>query len=183
MNTLQTGIVNAVGRILLSSVFLLTALISKIPDFQNVVERMKSEGVPFPSVMLAGAILFLLGGSLSLAAGFKARIGSLFLIIFTVLGTYYFHDFWTFTDPEEMQSHLSSFMKNISLIGALLMVVANGSGAFSLDSRSAKTVQPNICEVTVQPPSQDFDSQNENSGSYSQNGRDVAGGSERLLCE
>jgi len=44
------------------------------------------------------------------------------------------------------------------------------------------SAQSSNCNVTVQTPSQDFDSQNDNSGSYSQNGRDVAGESEQLHC-
>ena len=66
MKTAQAGIINLVGRILLASVFLLTALVSKIPNFHHVAEQMAQAGVPFPSVMLVGAIVFLLAGSLSL---------------------------------------------------------------------------------------------------------------------
>ncbi|MCI5159319.1 MAG: DoxX family protein, partial [Candidatus Electrothrix sp. AUS1_2] len=117
---------------------LLTALISKIPDFHHVAEQMAQEGVPFPHVMLIGAIVFLLAGSVSLITGFKARIGAVLLLIFTISGTYYFHHFWTFTEPQETQEHLKSFMKNLSIIGGLLMVIANGPGAFSFDSPKRK---------------------------------------------
>jgi putative oxidoreductase len=134
----QTAIINLIGRILLASVFLLTAFISKIPDFHHVAEQMAQEGVPFPRVMLIGAIIFLLAGSVSLIIGFKAWIGAVLLLIFTISGTYYFHHFWTFTEPQEMQEHLKSFLKNLSIIGGLLIVIANGPGAFSLDSRKTR---------------------------------------------
>ena len=134
----QAGIINLIGRILLASVFLLTALVSKIPDFHHVAEQMAHEGVPFPRFMLVGAIVFLLAGSLSLIAGFKARIGAVLLLIFTISGTCYFHHFWTFTEPQQIQEHLKSFMKNLAIIGGLLMVIANGSGAFSLDSKHSE---------------------------------------------
>ncbi len=42
---------------------------------------------------------------------------------------------------------------------------------------------PDKTEITVQPPSQNFDSQNENTGSYSQNSRDKAEVSERLQTD
>ena len=129
---------HAIGRVLLASVFFLSAAISKIPNFPHTVERMRSAGVPLPSVLLVGAILFLLAGSLSLAAGFKARAGAMLLLIFTALGTSYFHAFWTAADPAAMQAQFIAFMKNIALIGALLMVVANGAGPVSLDARNSR---------------------------------------------
>jgi putative oxidoreductase len=132
------AVINLIGRTLLASVFLLTALVSKIPDFHHVAEQMAQEGVPFPKVMLVGAIIFLLAGSLSLIAGFKARAGALLLLIFTVSGTYFFHHFWTFAEPELMRAHLKEFMKNLSLIGGLLLIVANGPGAFSFDSKPSE---------------------------------------------
>jgi putative oxidoreductase len=138
MKAMQAGIINLIGRTLLASVFLLTALVSKIPDFHHVAEQMAQEGVPFPKVMLVGAIVFLLAGSLSLIIGFKARIGAVLLLIFTISGTYYFHHFWTFTEPELIQDQLKSFMKNLSIIGGLLMIIANGPGAFSVDSKRSE---------------------------------------------
>ena len=134
--------IHAIGRVLLASVFLVSAVSSKIPDFQHVVERMKTVGIPLPSVMLVGAILFLLLGSLSVAVGFKARIGATLLLIFTLLGTYYFHAFWIVADPTEMQEQLIAFMKNMALIGALLMVIANGAGPLSLDARKENDSNP-----------------------------------------
>ena len=55
---------------------------------------MAAEGVPAPQFMLAGAIVFLIAGSLSVILGYKARIGAALLLVFLVLATYYFHDFW-----------------------------------------------------------------------------------------
>lgn len=138
MKQQMQGIINLSGRVLLASVFLQTALCSKIPEFQHVAEQMTQEGVPFPKFMLVGAIVFLLTGSLSLIAGFKARTGAALLLIFTISGTYYFHHFWTFTEPAQMQEHLKSFMKNLSIIGGLLLIIANGPGALSLDAKDAE---------------------------------------------
>ena len=59
------------------------------------------------------------------------------LLIFLVLATYFFHDFWTFEpDAKEYQQQMIQFMKNLSMIGAMLIVIANGSGPMSLDNRS-----------------------------------------------
>lgn len=140
MNMLK-GVVTLVGRLMIATIFLLSAVGNKIPQFNNVVGYMASEGVPMPSVMLGGAIVFLLIGSVSIILGFKARLGATLLLIFLVLATYWFHDFWTFEGPEQ-QTQMIQFMKNMSLMGTMLFLIANGAGPFSIDSRK----RPNSAE-------------------------------------
>ena len=134
--TLQ-GIVAVLGRILLCTIFLMSAVGNKIPNFQAVAGYMAKEGVPAPQVMLAGAIVFLIAGSLSIILGYRARIGAALLLVFLVLATYYFHDFWTLSDPQAEQEQMIQFMKNLGLMGAMLLVIANGTGPMSLDGRRA----------------------------------------------
>ncbi len=121
---------------MIATIFLMSAVGNKIPKFNDVAEYMAGEGVPIPQVMLAGAILFLIAGSLSIIAGYKARIGALLLLVFLAAATYYFHDFWTF-EGEQKQQQMIQFMKNLSLMGTMLFVIANGPGAFSLDNRAS----------------------------------------------
>jgi putative oxidoreductase len=131
------GIVAVLGRILLCAIFLMSAVGNKIPNFQAVAGKMANEGVPAPQVMLAGAIVFLIAGSLSVILGYKARIGAALLLVFLVLATYYFHDFWTVSDPQAQQEQMIQFLKNLGLMGAMLLVIANGTGPMSLDAGSA----------------------------------------------
>ncbi len=135
MQNLTQGIVTVLGRVLLSAIFLMSALGNKIPKFQDVAGYMSSEGVPTPQLMLVGAIVFLIAGSLSVILGYKARWGAVLLIIFLVLATYYFHDFWTFSDAQERQMQMIQFMKNMALTGAMLMIVGQGAGPLSLDEK------------------------------------------------
>jgi len=129
------GIVAVVGRILLCTIFLLSAVGNKIPNFSAVAGVMAKEGVPAPQFMLVGAIAFLIAGSLSIIMGYKARFGAGLLLVFLVLATYFFHDFWNFTGQEQ-QEQMIQFMKNLGLMGAMLMVIANGPGPLSFDSKS-----------------------------------------------
>lgn len=57
------------ARALIAVLFLMSAVGNEIPNFGKVSELMASEGVPLPSVMLAGAIAFLIAGSLSIVVG------------------------------------------------------------------------------------------------------------------
>lgn len=126
------AILNFFGRIMLSAIFLLSAVGNKIPNFSATAEAMASQGVPVPNVMLVGAIAFLIVGSLFVIAGYKARIGATLLLVFLILATYYFHDFWTMSGAAAMQQQIQ-FMKNLALGGAMLMLIANGPGPLSMD--------------------------------------------------
>jgi len=133
------GIVAVLGRVLLCTIFLMAAVGNKIPNFSAVAGFMAKAGVPAPQVMLAGAIVFLIAGSVSVVLGYKARIGAALLLVFLVLATYYFHAFWTATDPQAKQEQMIQFMKNLGLMGAMLLIIANGTGPLSLDNRGAET--------------------------------------------
>ncbi len=131
------GPVNVLGRVLLCTIFLMSAVGNKIPNFSGVVKYMEGAGVPAPQVMLAGAIVFLIAGSLSVILGYKARFGAGLLLVFLILATYYFHAFWNITDAQEKQMQTIQFMKNLSMMGAMLMIMAGGAGAMSLDAKLA----------------------------------------------
>ena len=93
-----------------------------------------------PQVMLFGGIVFLIAGSLSVIAGYKAKIGAGLLLVFLVLATYFFHDFWSFEDAAEKQQQMIQFMKNLALMGAMVHLIANGPGPMSLDAKSDSKV-------------------------------------------
>lgn len=128
---------------MLATIFLMSALGSKIPNFGSVAEYMASKGVPAASLMLVGAIAFLILGSLSIVLGYKARLGAGMLIVFLALATYFFHDFWSFApDSKDFEAQMIQFMKNLGLAGAMVMLVANGAGPGSLDNRITHHAKP-----------------------------------------
>ena len=127
------GPLTVLGRLLLCTIFFMAAVGSKIPHFSDVAKVMESVGVPAPQLLLAGAFVFLVVGSLSVIAGYKARIGAALLLTFLVLASYYFHPFWKL-EGQAQQEQMIQFMKNLSMMGAMLFIVANGAGSMSVDS-------------------------------------------------
>jgi len=121
------------GRILLSAIFLFSAL-GKIMDWSGTAHHMEQEGMAMVPVFLAGAIAFELLGGLSVLLGLFARYGVWLLIFFLIPTTLIFHDFWVKEGMERMQQMIH-FLKNVALMGGLLMVAAFGPGRFSLDYR------------------------------------------------
>jgi putative oxidoreductase len=132
----MNAILNILGRFFLIVIFLMSAVGNKIPNFGSTAKYMASEGVPMAPLLLVGAIVFLIVGSLSILVGYKARIGATLLLVFLVLATYWFHDFWTVEEAGAKQMQTIAFMKNLALMGAMLMIIARGPGKPSLDRRS-----------------------------------------------
>ncbi len=142
MNHPIQTVLNMLGRIMLATIFLMSAVGNKIPNFNQTVEYMTAHNVPIPQISLVGAIVFLLAGSISIILGYRARMGAALLIVFLALATYYFHNFWTFApDSQEFKMQMIQFMKNLGLAGAMVMLVANGAVPGSLDNRTAKHLE------------------------------------------
>jgi putative oxidoreductase len=122
------------GRTCLAFIFLYSG-VSKLFSFEGTAGYMAKQGMPWVDVFLAGAIILLIVGSLSVILGYKARWGALALIVFLVPTTLIFHAFWTY-EGQKIGLQRIMFMKNLALLGGLSMVVALGAGPFSLDNRA-----------------------------------------------
>ncbi|NJK55255.1 MAG: DoxX family protein [Pleurocapsa sp. SU_5_0] len=118
------------ARICLCLIFF-KAGISHITAFSGLVETISSQGLPLASLLAAGTVFFQLLGSVSLLLGYQTKIGSILLIIFLIPASLLFHN--PLADP----SQINDFLKNIGLIGGLLMVIYAGAGALSVDGQKS----------------------------------------------
>ncbi len=121
------------GRILLSLIFVMSGF-SKISGWENTLGYMASKGMPMTQFFLFMAIVIEIAGGLSLLMGYKTRVGASLLIVFLIPATLIFHNFWTLTGMEQ-QMQMIMFMKNLAIIGGLLVVAGFGPGQISLDAR------------------------------------------------
>ncbi len=119
------------ARIFLSAIFI-KAGIDKIIDPNSTIGYMASKGVPFPNLLIIPTIIVLVAGGLAVLLGFKTRIGAWLLIGFLIPTTLIFHT--NFPDGE------IPFLKNLGLMGGLLMLVSFGPGLWSLDNRKVYTL-------------------------------------------
>jgi putative oxidoreductase len=127
------GFLSLVARLMITAIFLSSAVMNKIPQFNAVAGMMEGKGIPQPKILLAGAIAFLILGSLSLILGFRARLGAFLLLVFLAAATYYFHAFWKLPAEEQMPEQIA-FMKNLALMGTMVFFLANGAGPWSIDA-------------------------------------------------
>lgn len=120
------------ARICLCIIFINSG-IGKIFGFAGTAGMMANKGLPIAEVLLAFTIAFQLLGGFSLLLGYKVKVGSLLLILFLIPATLVFHN--PIGNPDE----LNSFLKNIGLIGGLLMTIYAGAGALSIDKANEQT--------------------------------------------
>ncbi len=115
-----------VGRIVLVLIFLQSG-IGKIAHPSATAQMMAGHGMPYPFFLLVGAIVFEVVGSVTVILGLFSRFGAVLLLLFLIPTTLIFHNIWA--DPK-MMIH---FMKNLSMFGGLLVLLAAGPGRLSLD--------------------------------------------------
>lgn len=122
------------GRFGLGAIFLVSGL-GKLASWTGTVAHAGSKGVP--AILLAGAVALEVVGGLSLLLGWKTRWGTIALLAFLVPVTLVFHGFWAYQGAEA-QLQTIQFLKNVSIGGGLLVVLAAGPGALSVDERRAR---------------------------------------------
>ena len=101
------------SRLAISAIFI-SAIPSKINDFERTVEYISSKGIPEPisSILLVGAIICLIFGSGFFIFGENQKIGSVFLLLFIIPTTIIFHVF---------PFHQRAVLMNLGLIGGLVI--------------------------------------------------------------
>lgn len=122
-----------VGRILVALLFVLAGW-NKIGGFEGTAGYIASKGLPMPQVLAALTIALELGGGLLLMIGFKTRIVAMLFFLWLIPTSVIFHPFWA-VDAAQQQAQFNNFFKNVSIMGAMLLLFAFGPGAHSVDKR------------------------------------------------
>lgn len=115
-----------VGRVLIAIMFIMSGL-QKMGSIEGTAGYIASVGLP--GFLVYPTILLEVVGGLAVLIGYQTRIAALLLAGFTVLAGLLFH----FQPDNQMQ--MISFMKNLSIAGGFLFLVAYGAGRLSVDAR------------------------------------------------
>jgi putative oxidoreductase len=124
--------VSAVGRLLIALIFV-RAGINKLGTIAATSAAMKSHGIPYPDILVWGAVLVELGGGLMLMAGFYTRWVALALFFYTLALALIFHAFWA-APGAAARTEAAFFFGHLSMMGGMLYVVAFGAGPYSIDA-------------------------------------------------
>ncbi len=117
------ALISLVARVLLSAIFI-SAGYQKIGGYDGTMQYMESHGVP--GVLLPLVIALELGGGLAILLGVFSRWAAAALAVFTIAAALLFH--FNFAD----QTQAIAFMKNLAITGGLLLLFANGPGAWAV---------------------------------------------------
>ena len=100
-----------------------------IPDllvpYTTQLESMTGMQTPQLLAIATGSFEILSG--LMIALNFAVRFFAILMIIFVGVVTFYFHDFWNQTPPDNAKTLIDA-LKNLSIIGALFMIAGYGRG-------------------------------------------------------
>ena len=121
------------GRVLLSLIFIMSG-VGKLADHAGTVGYISSVHAPMPELAYWIAVIVEVGFGISLLVGFKARFAAFGLAVFTIVAAFLFHN--NFAD----QIQMIMFLKNITITGGLLLVVAHGAGGISIDNRKNRSM-------------------------------------------
>ncbi len=122
-----------IGRILLALMFL-GAGISKFGGLEGTAGYIASAGLPLPKLLAIATAILEVVAALMLIVGWQARWAALALAAFTLLATLLFHNYWAMQAEQQFTQQLM-FMKNIAVVGGLLVLFDFGPGALSHDQR------------------------------------------------
>ena len=114
-----------IGKVLFSTIFIMSGL-NHFMQLAAMSQYAESKGVPAPRVMVPVSGLMILAGGLGILLwgvlpDFWVAIAAWLLIFFLVIAALKMHDFWAVQDPQQQQTEMAHFMKNMALAGAALV--------------------------------------------------------------
>jgi putative oxidoreductase len=117
-------IVELVGRIFLSAIFLLAG-VGKIFNYESTIEYMESFNVP--GYLITPAIIIEILFPILIIIGYRTKLSAIILSLFAILLAIIFHNDFS------NQMQLMSFLKNFAIAGGFMIIFVYGSNKISLD--------------------------------------------------
>ena len=98
------------------------AIPSELGDFVSQIET--ATGMSIWQILAIVVAAVEIVGGLLIAFNVLTRTAAVILLIFTVVTTFYFHDFWNVATAAEKANRVDHALKNLAIMGALLMLAS-----------------------------------------------------------
>jgi putative oxidoreductase len=121
-----------IGRVILAVMFVISGWgkLGNIDGFAGYLTGRLGLPAGYPLAVLAAVVEFF--GAVAVLAGVKTRWAALSLAVFTLIAALLAHRYWTFP-ADQVTNQYNHFMKNITIIGGLLVLFVAGPGRLSID--------------------------------------------------
>jgi putative oxidoreductase len=116
-------IVFLIGRIIVGGFFVMNGF-HHFAELKTMAGYAKAKGTPAPEVAVGGTGVILLLGGASMLLGYHPTIGAALLAIFLLGASFGMHNFWAAKDPQAKMADMIHFLKNMALLGFVLMTLA-----------------------------------------------------------
>jgi putative oxidoreductase len=110
------------GRLLFGGFFLYSG-INHFKQREGMSQYAKGKNVPMPDVAVVASGAALVVGGASLLLGIKPKIGAAAVIGFLAGVSPVMHNFWKQEDPQQRQTEMIQFSKNMALLGGALALM------------------------------------------------------------
>jgi putative oxidoreductase len=107
--------------------------LGKVFQFDGQVAYAASEGVPLANLAIIISIIAELAAATMIILGYRARLGALILLVWMIPVSIMLHAFWNIEDAMAQQMHMIMFMKNLAMMGAMLLIMSFGPGPKSIN--------------------------------------------------
>ncbi|WP_418285216.1 DoxX family protein [Halorubrum sp. DTA46] len=118
-----------IGRILFGATLAFMGL-NHFMDLDTMAGYAEFKGLPAPRFSVVASGLLLVLGGLGVVVGAFPVLAAGGLAVFLLVSAVTMHDFWSMEDPEDEQSEMTSFLKNVYGAGAALVLLAVGGTAW-----------------------------------------------------
>jgi putative oxidoreductase len=112
-----------IGRVIVGCFFLMNGF-NHFAQINRTSGYAKSKGIPAPALAVGGSGVLLFLGGLSLLLGYHPTVGAALLVIFLLGVSFGIHNFWTVQDQQAKLGEMTNFLKNMAILGLLLMTLA-----------------------------------------------------------
>ena len=112
-----------IGRVIVGSFFLMNGF-NHFAQLTMMTGYAKCKGIPAPAFAVGGSGVILFLGGLSVLLGFHPTIGAALLVVFLLGVSFGIHNFWTVQDQQAKIGEMTNFLKNMAILGLLLMTLA-----------------------------------------------------------
>jgi putative oxidoreductase len=121
----------ALARAMLAAIFIVSG-IAKIMNVTGTADTLAAHGFPLPVLFGYATAAVELAGGTCVLIGWRARWAALVLLVFTAGTVAVSHHFWDMEGLERVHNQTQA-LKNLAIMGGLLLLASGGPGRFSLD--------------------------------------------------